>query len=242
MPPFAKIFSILAAFALSVSPLAAADPDPNDWDSVLAEAKGQEVFWHAWGGAQNINAYIAWVGQEVQSRYGVKLTQVKISETANVVARVLAEFEAGRTENGAVDLVWVNGENFATLKRQGLLLSSPWSTFLPNYALTDFENKPVLTSDFTTPVDGLESPWGTAQLTFYYDSAIVPTAPDSLAALEEWIQKNPGRFTYAAPPNFIGTTFLKQVLLGLTSDHSVFKTAPDATVFEATTAPLWAWL
>jgi len=243
---FKKLHALLAGAFLALSPASASEPDPQNWDMVLAEAKGQEVFWHAWGGSENINAYIAWVGEEVESRFGVTLTQVKISETANVVARVLAEKEVGRTENGAVDLVWINGENFAAMKRQGLLLSSPWSTFLPNYQLTDFENKAVLTSDFTEPVDGLESPWGTAQLTFYYDSAssafVDGVPPASLDDLEKWIEANPGRFTYAAPPNFIGTTFLKQVLYGLVDDISVLRQPADKETFDLVTAPLWAWL
>lgn len=233
-------FSLPMANSFANSPVS--EPDPNDWDFVLAEAEGQEVFWHAWGGSENINAYIAWVGERVLAEHGVTLTQVKISETANVVARVLAEQEAGRHDGGAVDLVWVNGENFAAMKRQRLLLANPWSTKLPNYALTDFENKPVLTSDFTTPVDGLESPWGTAQLTFYYDGALVANAPTNLDALANWIHENPSRFTYAAPPNFIGTTFLKQVLYGLTPDRSVFASAPDMETFKQVSAPLWAWL
>ncbi len=240
-----KFFRNLAALAILTFPVSianAADPTPQDWVSVLEEAKGQEVFWHAWGGAESINAYIAGVGDEVLAEYGVKLTQVKITETGNVVTRILAEQEAGRNQNGAVDLVWVNGENFASMKRQGLLLVEPWSTSLPNYALTDFENKPVLTSDFTTPVEGLESPWGTAQLTFYYDSENLDTPPASLADLENWIHENPSRFTYAAPPNFIGTTFLKQVLYGLVEDRSVFQNAPSEAVFAEVSAPLWAWL
>ena len=242
MPSFFKITAALAAFFLFSINAQAADPDPRNWDSVLAEARGQEVFFHAWGGAENINAYIKWVGDEVMGAYGVKLTQVKISETGNVVTRILAEKEAGRNENGAVDLVWVNGENFAAMKRQGLLLPFAWSTKLPNYALTDYENKPVLTTDFTTPVDGLESPWGTAQLTFYYDSEVLGSPPVSLSELEAWIHHNPGRFTYAAPPNFIGTTFLKQVLYGLTDDPEIFRTAPDMQTFERVSAPLWEWL
>ena len=237
----------VSALGATIAPALADDPVPANWDAVLSEANGQEVFWYAWGGAENINTYIAWVGERVNEDYGIVLTHVKVSETANVVARVLAEKAAGRNEGGAVDLVWVNGENFASLKREGLLLGAPWSTDLPNYALADFENQAVLTSDFTEPVDGLESPWGTAQLTFYYDSQYFGTGeasgpPTNLEALENWIKQNPGRFTYAAPPNFIGTTFLKQVLYGLVEDRAVLAQPADRETFDRVTAPLWDWL
>ena len=59
--------SLLAAlaFTLSLSTSAfAADPDPANWPAVLEDAKGETVYWNAWGGADNINAYIAWAGGE----------------------------------------------------------------------------------------------------------------------------------------------------------------------------------
>jgi putative spermidine/putrescine transport system substrate-binding protein len=32
--------------------------DINDWDSMLAAAKGQTVNWYIWGGSDSINAYV----------------------------------------------------------------------------------------------------------------------------------------------------------------------------------------
>ncbi len=61
------------------------------WDQALARARGQTVFWNAWGGDERINAYIAWVGRRVAEDHGVTLRHVKLSDTADAVARVLAE-------------------------------------------------------------------------------------------------------------------------------------------------------
>ena len=66
----------------SLFPLASNFAFAADWKVVEAEAKGQEVFFNAWAGADTINAYIAWAGEEVMKRYGVKLTHVKITDTA----------------------------------------------------------------------------------------------------------------------------------------------------------------
>jgi putative thiamine transport system substrate-binding protein len=44
-----------------------------------------------------------------------------LTDTAEAVARVVAEKAAGRTEGGSVDLIWINGENFAAMKEQDLL-------------------------------------------------------------------------------------------------------------------------
>lgn len=237
-------FSIALATsaALFASSSFATDPKPAEWDRVLADAKGQTVYWNAWGGAENINEYISWVGEQVSQNYGVTLEHVKLSDTADAVNRVLAEQAAGRNEGGAIDLIWINGENFASMKRQGLLLGTPWSTELPNYALADTEGKSVLLYDFTEAVDGLESPWGTAQLSFYYDSAELTSPPTNLEALATWIEKNPGRFTYAAPPNFIGATFLKQLAFGLVEDQTLLRKPADPKTFAEVSAPVWAWL
>lgn len=239
-----SLVALGAALAALAVPLvaAAAGPDPADWAQVLKQARGQTVYFNAWGGSSNINDYIAWAGSEVKTRYGVTLNQVKVSDTADVVSRVLAEKAAGRSEGGAVDLVWINGENFAAMKRNGLLLDKDWADKLPNHALLDPARQTILANDFTVPVDGLETPWGAAQLTFYYDSARVSDPPKTLAALAAWIKANPGRFTYAAPPNFIGTTFLKELLYGLVDDPAVLGKPVDPKTFETVTAPLWAYL
>ena len=34
-----------------------------------------------------------------------------------------------------------------------------WAPDLPNYKFADIKGKPTLTTDFTIPTDGLESPW-----------------------------------------------------------------------------------
>ncbi len=236
---------ILAATFAALAWLSAARaemPDPENWDAVLAEAKGEAVYFHAWGGEPRINDYIAWTGKIVAERFGVRVVHVKVSDTAEVVSRVLTEKAAGRTTGGAVDLVWVNGENFKAMKREGLLLPAAWSTKLPNYLLVDVENKPSVLSDFTIPVDGLEAPWGMAKLVFFYDAARLSARPTSAAVLGDWIANNPGRFTYPQPPDFSGTTFLKQLLTELAPDPGALaERATDATFADAT-APLFAWL
>lgn len=221
--------------------LAAATPAAAQWDDVLAAARGQTVYFNAWAGSDKINAYIAWVGTRVQADYGVTLRHVKIDDTATVVSRVLAEKTAGRDTGGSVDLVWINGENFAAMKTSGLLYG-PFAEDLPNFRLVDVENKPTTRLDFTVPVDGLEVPWGMAQIVFIHDTARTPAPPRSMAAMFDWARANPGRLTYPEPPNFTGTTFLKQALIELTPDAAVLQHPADETDAAAATDPLWQWL
>ncbi len=88
----------------------------QDWQTILDDAKGETVYFHAWGGEPRINAYIQWAAREVERDYGVRVVHVKISDTASVVSQVLAEKSVGKATGGAVDLIWINGENFASMK------------------------------------------------------------------------------------------------------------------------------
>ncbi|SNT15638.1 putative thiamine transport system substrate-binding protein [[Luteovulum] sphaeroides subsp. megalophilum] len=235
---FGRIMGAALACLAALTPAAEAQ---TDWDAVLAEAEGQTVYWHAWGGDPKINAFIAWVGEQARARHGVMLEQVKLADTTEAVARVLAEKQAGRTEGGAVDLIWINGENFAAMKAQGLL-SEPFAESLPNWTHVDVAGKPAVVTDFTEPTGGLESPWAMAQLVFEHDSATLPAPPQTLAQLLAWIEVNPGRFTFPQPPDYLGTTFLKQVLYGVIEDPGLLQKPVDPATYETVTAPLWTWL
>lgn len=210
------------------------------WSTIEAKAKGQTVYFNAWGGAETINAYIQWAASEVEKRFGVKVEHVKVTDAADVVKRVRNEKAAGKI-NGTADLVWINGENFLTMKREGLLFG-PFAEGLPSYARVDVKGKPTTRIDFSEPTEGMEAPWGMAQLTFMVDSKRTPKPPRSLAELLAFAKANPGRVTYPRPPNFHGTTFLKQLLVNSSEYPSAFYKPVAMESFAKATAPLWATL
>lgn len=237
--------TVLAALAVAAALRgaglrAAGTADPTDWGAVLAAARGQSVRWHAWAGDPRINAFIAWAGAEAGRRFGVTVEHVKLADTAEAVSRVVSEKAAGRDAGGAVDLIWINGPNFAAMKAAGLLFG-PFATALPNWRLVDPVANPAVATDFTLPTEGYASPWGMAQVVFYFDAARLPQPPRTMPALLDWAQANPGRFTFPQPPDFMGTTFLKQALLGLTPDRASLA-APPGEAYDPVTAPLWDWL
>ncbi len=236
-----QILAVAILGAVAGGPAAHA-VDPSDWASVEKAARGQTVYFNAWGGAQNINDYIAWAGQQVFDKYGVTVVHVKLDDTANAVAKVVAEKAAGQNDGGSIDLIWINGENFAAMKAQSLLLSPSWADKLPSWQYVDWKSKPTITVDFTTPTDGLESPWGMAKMVFFHDTARGGKMPDSFAELVEWTRANPGRFTYPSPPDFIGSSFLKQALTESVADRSVLGQPLVEADFEKTVEPLFALL
>lgn len=233
--------AILLAFGLAGG---AAGADPSNWGAVTAEARGQTVYFNAWGGSETINAYIRWTGDQMKARYGVSVVHVKLNDTAKAVATVVAEKSAGKDDGGSVDLVWINGENFAAMKRAGLLFGPDWATKLPNWRYVDHETRPTVLKDFTIPTEGLESPWGGAKLVFFHDAARTSASdlPDSAGELLTWAEANPGRFSYPQPPDFIGSSFLKQVLIELIDDKAKLQRPVDDATFAADVAPLFAYL
>lgn len=204
----------LAALAAACSaPGQAASPtsrsSSSTWSQVQQAARGQTVSLWMYGGDKQGNAYVDDILSPAAAKQGVTLRRVPITDTSDAISRILSERQAG-TRNGAVDLVWVNGDNFGTAKKAGGWLCG-WTSKLPNLRLTDPAD-PLLRNDFGVPVDGCESPWHKAQFTLVYDSAKIPEPPTTLAGVLAWAKAHPRRFTYPAPPDFTGSVFLREVL------------------------------
>lgn len=231
------------ALSLGSSPWGAAWAQglPPAWSAMERRARGQKVFFNAWGGSERTNSFIQWAATEVRERYGISLEHVKLTDTAEAVKRVRSEKAAGRTSAGSVDMVWINGENFLAMKREQLLFG-PFAESLPNFQWVDVQGKPTTRMDFAEPVEGLQAPWGMAQFTLYADRRRVSAPPRSMAALLEFARMHPGRLTYPRPPAFMGTTFLKQALVELHTDRTALYQPVQDAAFARMTAPLWSYL
>jgi len=227
--------ALLAALSMTL-----AAPALADWQDTLDGARGQTVYWNAWGGDGRTNAFIAWVGQETERLYGVRVEQAKLADTAEAVTRVLAEKAAGKDTGGSVDLIWINGPNFLTMKEQGLL-DGPFLADLPNAKYLDLTPGSAATVDFTVPVEGMESPWRLAKFVFIHDSARAARPPRRMADFVGWAAAHPARMTHPDPSNFMGATFLKQALVELAPDPAILQEPATDAAFGPATAPLWDW-
>ena len=224
----------------ALAALCLASPALADWQETLDAARGQTVYWNAWGGDPRTNAFIEWAGDRTEDLHGVAIEHVKLSDTGEAVNRVIAEKAAGRDEGGSVDLIWINGPNFLAMKEQGLL-HGPFVEELPNARHVDLQPGSAASVDFTVPVDGYESPWRLAKFIFAYDTARADAPPATMAEFVGWAEANPGRMTHPTPQNFMGATFLKQALVELAPDSSVLQQPATDDTFAETTAPLWDW-
>jgi putative spermidine/putrescine transport system substrate-binding protein len=236
-----------AALALLIASAAAADTADGPsligrpWEEIVALARGGEVNFFLWGGAETINRYVTdHIGGRLMAEYGITLNRVGIADTAEAVNLILSEREAGNLTRGAVDLVWINGENFRTL-RQGDLVWCGYLETLPNNALVDWQN-PAIAFDFGVPVEGCEVPWSRAQFALAHDSATLPEPPRSMPALIDWIRANPGQFTYPAPPDFTGSVFVRHVVYHAAGGPEALLGPFDPAVFAEVSARAWAIL
>ena len=211
-----------------------------DWQTVEADAKGQTVYFYAWGGSSTINQYIARWAQIAEERHDVKVEHVKVDDISVAIQGIQTAKRVGRSDQGSVDVMWINGENFARMKRDGLL-GAPFVTDLPSSRAINLDD-PTIAADFSVPTDGLEAPWGRAQLVFIYDQSRLSQPPKSMDALLDYAKNNPGRVTYPEPPNFHGTTFLKQVLWETTEQRDWLKEPYSQERFKRVTSPMWAYL
>ncbi len=188
------------------------------FEELAQEARGQTVRWWMFGGDQRINDYVDDVVAPAVREAGFELERVPVTDTAEAVQRVVSQKRAGETSGGAVDLIWINGENFAAGKEAGLWLEG-WVERLPNAENVDLED-PSIALDMQVPVDGQESPWSRAAFVFVSDSDTVPEPPETFDELLDYARENPGRVTYPAPPDFTGTSFVKQVVIAKGEDEA----------------------
>lgn len=230
----ARIACLFASLLFSAPLLA-----ESSWQHIKEEARGQTVWFNAWGGDPAVNRYLDWASAEVKRHYDVTLKVVHIADAADSVKRIQTEASAGRSRGGSVDLLWVNGENFRALKQAGLL-ETGWAEALPNWRYVDTQ-KPVR-EDFSLATDGAESPWGSARLTFIARREETPQPPQDPTALLAYAAAHPGSVTYPRPPDFTATAFLEQLLLNLTPDPDALKRPPQPDSAAAVTTPLWAYL
>ena len=212
------------------------------WAGLTGEVSATTVQFFGWGGSPQVNQYLQWVSKQTQARYDITVNHVKLADTSDAVTRVLAEKAAGNLANGSIDLLWINGENFAAMKKSHLLLSD-WAGKLPNFALTQPEKNPSMRMDFGIATDGQEAPWGKAAMVFYYNQQQLSNPPTSLAELLDFARQHPGRFAYPLPDDFLGISFLKYAALALnpTRQQLLYQPVTDHALTRIT-QPLFDYL
>ena len=206
----------------------------SDWSQVITDAKGQTVNWYMYGGDDKLNGFVKDDVARRLAKFGVTLKQVRITDTADAVNKVLGEKQAGRTSGGAVDAIWINGENFAT-GIQAHLWACGWADELPNAKYVDLKAAAV-TNDFGVPVRGCEAVWQRANSALVYKSAnLKPADVAPVDSLLTWAKSHPGKFTYPAPPDFTGSMAVRSLLYAQLGGPSKLAGAFDVKTYREAT-------
>ncbi len=211
--------------------------EPSTWAAIENAARGQTVDWMMWGGDPFINDYVQnYVVPTVRDRYGVTLNTISGQGSA-IVQVLMTEMEAGRNDS-ELDMMWINGETFFQL-RQIDALYGDWTRNLPNSEYIDFDN-PFIGRDFQQPIEDYELPWGNVQMALIYNSERVAGPPQTRQELADFVQQNPGRFTFDV--QFTGLTFLKALLIDIAGGQEALNGDFDEQKYERYSTELWTYI
>jgi putative spermidine/putrescine transport system substrate-binding protein len=110
---------------------------------------------------------------------------------------------------------------------------------LPSAQYVDLEG-PGIATDFGTPTEGCEVPWQQTTSSLVYDStALTEQDTASVESLFAWAEANPGRFTYAAPPDFTGSMAVRTFFFDAAGGPDAFLEDFDEQAYEEAAPQLW---
>lgn len=190
----------------------------TEFDKLVEQAKGTEVNFYGWGGDEDLNNWLDnYYAPRMKEKYDITVNRVPMG-IEDILSQLTGEIQANGMKpaneddkSGTIDMVWINGENFATASENNMLLDNyAWKApNLGKYIKTDSDK---VNFDFGYPINAKEIPYGEAQLVMYNDSAVSPETPKNTDELMEFVKKYPGKVTYPALPDFTGSAFVRNII------------------------------
>ena len=133
----------------------------KEFEQILEDAKGTTVSFYGYGGDQKTNAWIDnYLTENVKKDYDITVERVGMN--IDEVLNIMLNEKQLNVEDGTVDVVWINGENFFTAMENDLLFG-PFTDKLPNFNTYIDKESPDVQFDFGHPVNGYEVPYGKAR-------------------------------------------------------------------------------
>lgn len=223
----------------------AEDADASQTENMTFEemkeaARGTTVTFYGWGGDEKLNQWLDNTFAPVmKEKYDITMERVPM-DIDQVLSQLSGELQAGE-EDGSIDMIWINGENFQSA-RENNMLYGPFTDRLPNFnEYVDAESEDV-TLDFAYPVEGYEAPYGKAQMVLIADTAVTPELPKSAKELKSFVEANPGKVTYPALPDFTGSVFVRNIIYELCGYEKFLTMEPDKETVKQAVAPAMEYL
>ena len=249
-----KLVSLLLATTMMVSlvacggkeagqksePKAEKSIEEMSFDEMKEAAKGTTVTFYGWGGDEKLNEWLdTTFAETMKEKYDITMERVPM-DIDQVLSQLAGEVQGGE-EEGSIDMIWINGENFQSAKENNMLYG-PFTEKLPNFQeYVDTENEDV-TLDFAYPIEGYEAPYGKAQFVMLADTAKTPDLPTSTEELKKFVQKYPGKVTYPALPDFTGSVFVRNVIYDICGYEQFLDMKAEKEVVREAVAPAMEYL
>ncbi len=217
-----------------------ADVSAMSFDEMKEAAKGTEVTFYGWGGDEDLNKWLDDVfAPQMKEKYDITMNRVPM-DIDQVLSQLAGEVQA-EEEDGSIDMIWINGENFQSAKENGFLYG-PFTEALPNFNdYVDAESEDV-TMDFAYPIEGYEAPYGKAQFVLFHDSAVTPEAPKSAEELLEYCKTYKGKVTYPALPDFTGSAFVRNLIYEICGYEQFMDMEADKETVKEAIEPALAYM
>ena len=215
--------------------------DPNaDFDTIIEQAKGDTVSFYGWGGDEDRNRWLnETVAPVLKEKYDITLEVVGM-DIDDILAKLSGEKQAG-LEEGTIDMIWINGENFYSAKENDLLFG-PFVEQLPNFEKYIDGDDEEVKNDFGFPIEGYEAPYAKAQMVFINDSAVTKETPRNAEEFLEYCKKYEGKVTYPALPDFTGSAFVRTLIYDIVGHEQFIGMEPDKEVVKEAIEPALVYL
>lgn len=216
------------------------EPEDMSFEELKEAAKGSTVTFYGWGGDEILNQWLDDVFATVmKEKYDITMERVPM-DIDQVLSQLSGEIQAGE-EDGSIDMIWINGENFQSAKENNMLYG-PFVEKLPNFEqYIDTESEDV-TLDFAYPIDGYEAPYGKAQMVLIGDTAVTPDLPKNTDELMEFVKHNQGKVTYPALPDFTGSVFVRNIIYDICGYEQFLDMEADKETVKAAIEPALKYL
>lgn len=210
------------------------------FEEIAEAAKGTTVTFYGWGGNDDLNAWLDdYFAPRMKEKYDITMERVPMN-IEDILSQLQGEITAGK-EDGDIDMIWINGENFKTCKENNMLYG-PFAEKLPNYQTyidaEDEENQ----ADFCYPIEGYEAPYGKAQLVMITDTAVTEEFPANTDELMEFCKKYEGKVTYPALPDFTGSAFVRNIIYDICGYEQFMDMEADKETVKAAIEPALEYL
>ena len=152
----------------------------------------------------------------MKAHYAINLKIVRLADAADAVKPFRPKPQPDVKRAARWICLWVNGENFRTLKEANLLQTG-WAETLPNWRYVDTQ-LPVRVGRFFLCRHKVRNHSGAAQLTFIARRDVTPQPPQTPQALLELLKPIPARLPIRAPTGLYRHGVSEQLLIMLTPD------------------------